>query len=148
MTSDDVFTTTIDAFTDAASTEALTNRLLEHVRPRDVDVVWTTHETLLGRLLLAFRDDAVVRSGLVDAFGAEQLGGEQHLVERFGQAVHAPMMRRRSGIRQASPANPDRAASPPRGRHRTRRASVRLPSPTSPHAPGRYHHEAAVKLRC
>ena len=61
MTSDDVFTTTIDAFTDASSTEALTNRLLEHVRPRDVDVVWTTHETLLGRLLLAFRDDAVVR---------------------------------------------------------------------------------------
>lgn len=61
MTSDDVFTTTIDAFTDASSTDALTSRLLEHVRPRDVDVVWTTHETLLGRLLLAFRDDAVVR---------------------------------------------------------------------------------------
>ena len=107
-------------------------------------------ESLTGGALVSALVDvpgasAVVRGGLVDAFGAEQLGGEEHLVERFGQAIHAPIMRPRSEMRQPVQAN---LSSPPRAHSGDTEPAPRSCLPVI-HARGvDIHREAIAKLRC
>lgn len=89
---DDAFTTTLDAYITEAPLASWSDLLAERADSGDVDVVWSVHETMLGRLLLAFRGKAVVRV----AFENE---GFDAVVDSLGQRLG------RRTLRSARPAS-------------------------------------------